>query len=239
MNISLAWKTEYFEVVIALATVTIGFIGYFFISQSKSLPDKFIKKFGKERTLILWVLFQRLSGVFWLGLIPIVITLTVLSSNLTKYGILIVNTSQTLLWILLISALIIPMNLIFGKNSENLKKYPQIRAREWNVTLLLVNALSWMAYLFAYEYLFRGLLLFSSVRLFGAWPAIAVNAAIYTIVHFHKGMKETIAAIPFGVVLCVLTFYTQTIWAAFFAHVVLALSNEWIALAANPEMSLA
>jgi membrane protease YdiL (CAAX protease family) len=80
--------------------------------------------------------------------------------------------------------------------------------------------------------------LFSCEKAFGAWPAIAVNVAVYSFVHLPKGKKETIGAIPLGFILCFLTLNTRNIWAAYWIHVVLALSNEWISLAIHPDMEV-
>ena len=116
--------------------------------------------------------------------------------------------------------------------------YPQIRKKEWNFQLLLLSAFSWTAYLLAYEFMFRGYLLFISVAYLGVWPAIALNVAIYALVHVPKGYKEAFGAVPFGIVLGIITIQTGTIWVAFVVHVIMALSNEWFSLRANPEMKL-
>ena len=114
--------------------------------------------------------------------------------------------------------------------------YPQIRTQNWNLSLLVVSALSWIAYLFAYEFLFRGILFTSSVSLLGIWPAIVLNVGIYSIVHIPKGFKESFWAIVLGVIICLLVVRTGSFWIAFFIHVVLALSNEWFSLRAHPDI---
>ncbi|MFN8134788.1 MAG: CPBP family intramembrane glutamic endopeptidase [Bacteroidales bacterium] len=68
------------------------------------------------------------------------------------------------------------------------------------------------------------------------WPAIALNTAIYMLVHIPKGIKETLGAIPLGVLLCYLTVQTGSIWIAVMVHIVMALSNEWKAAARAPGM---
>jgi membrane protease YdiL (CAAX protease family) len=64
----------------------------------------------------------------------------------------------------------------------------------------------------------------------GLWSAIAVNTSIYALIHLPKGKRETIGAIPLGIVLCLITSYTGTIWAAFWIHCTLALTNEWFSI---------
>ena len=238
MNISLTWHSEYLESVVSISIVAFGFISYFFISNSKKLHTSFIKKFGEERTLILWIVFQRLTGVVFLGLIPAIIVLSVFPLSFADFGISLKNLLPTLYWIFGLSAIIICMNFFFCRKPDNLSMYPQIRTKVWDRKLILLSASTWIAYLLAYEFMFRGFLLFPCERAFGVWPAIAINASIYAFVHIPKGIKEAVGAIPFGILLCIITFQTETIWAALIIHIVLALSNEWIALYYNPEMSV-
>jgi membrane protease YdiL (CAAX protease family) len=114
--------------------------------------------------------------------------------------------------------------------------YPQIRKNEWNLKLILISAFSWILYLIAYEFLFRGYLLFVFLKYLNVWAAISLNVAIYALVHVPKGHKEAIGAIPLGLVLGIITLKTGSIWFAFGLHVVLALSNEWLSLRAHPDM---
>ena len=183
------------------------------------------------------IVFQRLTGIFFFGIVSLFIIAYILKSDFSAFGTSAPN-SQTLLWTLLLAAVIIPMNYFNSKNPENLAQYPQIRHKEWSVSLLILSAVSWIAYLLAYEFLFRGFLLFSSIPVLGILPAILLNTAVYSLVHIPKGSKETLGAIPFGILLSFLAIQTGSFWIAFFAHVVLALSNEWFSFAFHPDMKL-
>jgi len=230
------WIPDYIEPITAISTCILGFIGYYLIVDAKLFHTLFTKKLGEDKTLVWWVVFQRLTGVIFLGVIPAIIVSALFSNNLIDYGFTIVNSSTSYYWMLGAAVFIIPMNLIMAGKPGNLKVYPQIRTREWNISLIFVNAISWAAYLLAYELLFRGILLFSCERALGALTAIAINTAIYSLVHIPKGIKETLGAIPFGIFLCIITLYTGNIWVAVFVHVILALSNDYIAIYANPNM---
>ena len=175
------------------------------------------------------ILFQRLTGICIFGIIPAFL-ITTFGASLADLGISFKIQAESVLWTLLLMAFILPMNYINSKKPSNLAVYPQIRKSFWSGGLLLVSALSWIIYLLAYEMLFRGFLLFSSLEILGYWPAIALNTGIYSLVHYPKGSKEAFGAVPLGVLLCVLTIKTGNFWIAFFTHVVLALSNEWFSL---------
>ncbi len=232
------WKPEYFEFVLALANVTIGFVAYFFISESKKAHRYFKEKYGEEKTKIYFIFFQRYTGVVCLGLFPLITTLILIPKSIADYGLSFQNFLISVYWSLGLGMLILVINFLNSRKADNLAIYPQIRVKEWSANLIFFNALSWCSYLFAYELLFRGFLLFGTASLIGAVPAIAINASIYSIAHIPKGIKETIGAIPLGIILCLITFSTGTIWVAFFVHITLALSNDSFSLYFHPEMKL-
>jgi len=231
------------------------YAAYYFIANASLIYNLFEKTFGKENNLVLWIVYQRLTGLLFLGIIPGIIALTLLYKipesiynlyifipfrDITFFQKDMSDISLNFLhpnyWILGSAALIIPINLVHARKPENIKIYPQIRVKEWNIRLILINTFTLAVYLFAYEFLFRGLLLFYFVAFLSPLAIIAINTYIYAFVHIPKGAKETLSAIPFGILLCVMTLDTGTIWAAFFVHLILALSNDFIAIHANPEM---
>jgi membrane protease YdiL (CAAX protease family) len=69
--------------------------------------------------------------------------------------------------------------------------------------------------------------------------AIAINVALYALAHTPKGPRETLGSIPLGVVLCLATIDTGSIWAAFLIHVIMSQLNDYLAVRANPDMRFA
>jgi membrane protease YdiL (CAAX protease family) len=238
-GIDLNWQSNdiqsFYPIIIALA----GFVIYWFISISSKIKERFYSKYDFDKASEKHILFTKYSGLLWMGITPLVLSLWVLPQySLADYG-LTINPETTLTsiaWVLGLAIIIIPVAYFSAKNPKNFANYPQIRAKEWNTSLKIKNALGWAAYLFGYEILFRGILLFPLVAQFGVWPAIAVNVALYSSTHIPKGLDETIGAIPLGIVLSLLTLLTGTIWIAFFVHLTMALTNSFTALKFNPEM---
>jgi membrane protease YdiL (CAAX protease family) len=184
-----------------------------------------------------FIIFQRLLGIFFYGFIPLLVI--ILSGSI--YPIYGLNFHKPFLIIIAggtLGAVLLLINFLNRKNPANLSAYPQIRKREWTKTLVAISAISWLTYLFAYEFLFRGYLLFSMFDAFGPWNAIAVNIVLYSLVHVPKGWKEATGSIPLGIIFCILCLKTGNIWPAFIAHAFLALSNEWLALKVHPSISL-
>jgi membrane protease YdiL (CAAX protease family) len=158
--------------------------------------------------------------------------------NLFDYGLSKSFTINILYWTTGIGALLVLLNAYAARKSDNLKKYPQIRSDRWSKKLLFLSAIGWAGYIFSYELLFRGIFLSESVAAFGIVPAIVINIVLYAMVHIPKGLNETIGCIPFGIILCIITIHTGSIWVAFLTHTTLALSNEWFSIHYNSKMAL-
>ncbi|GAB4128772.1 MAG: hypothetical protein OHK0045_23400 [Raineya sp.] len=223
------------DAVIALSNVTVGFITYWFMSQSLIAENYFALRYPKQQQ-VYFVLFQRYAGFLFLGLLPSFVTFAFLPTSWADYGVKLPENIETFYWIVGLACIIIPLNAWNAKKADNLLVYPQIRATEWTKSTFLQEYTSWIAYLLAYELLFRGFLLFALYRISGAWVATMVNVALYAIAHIPKGQKEAIGAIPLGILLCYLTLKTNDIWVAVVVHIILALSNSFFSFMAQPNM---
>ncbi len=81
-------------------------------------------------------------------------------------------------------------------------------------------------FLFIYELFFRGILLHSSLIFTNLIFAIIINLIFYTLIHSYNSKKEIIGCIPLGIVLCLFTYYTNSIWPAFLIHTSLSFMYE-------------
>jgi membrane protease YdiL (CAAX protease family) len=181
------------------------------------------------------VVARRLTGFAVLG-IGGVIAATLLGWDLPSVGLPSTVPPATWVWAAAAAAVIVPASFLFSTKPANFNVYPEMRAPEWGPGAVLANAISAALYLGAYEFLFRGFLLFATLSMMGAAPAIAVNVLLYALVHVKKGPREALAAIPFGVLLCLASFHTGAFVAAFLIHFVMSQTNDYLAVWANPAM---
>lgn len=85
-----------------------------------------------------------------------------------------------------------------------------------------------LIFLFTYEIFFRGALFLFSLQYFSLVYAIGINLFFYTLIHGFDSKKEIIGSIPFGILLCLFTYYSGSIWPAFIIHASLSLSYETV-----------
>jgi membrane protease YdiL (CAAX protease family) len=174
-----------------------------------------------------------------MGIFPLLICLILLPDyTITDFGLKLPpeNPGFTAVTVILLALIMIPIVSGSARKPEIQEFHPQIRARIWTRKTAVIDASTWAVYLLGYETLFRGVLLFPVAEALGVWVAIAINIALYSATHIPHGKAETIAAVPFGLVLCFLTLYSGTIWIAFLVHLVNALTVSFSAMKYNPEM---
>jgi len=234
-----AWQKEDINTILPVFIAVISFIIYWFTTKSEKIKSYFFRKFNFDDASAYHITFLRIFGFLTMGLGSGILCLTFIPDySLSDYG-LSYNRETALftsLWSLGLMIIIIPLAFLGAHKPANLINYPQIRARLWTRKITVLNIVSWIVYLFGYEFLFRGILLFPLAGELGPWPAVAINTAFYSISHVPKGLNETTGAILLGLVLCILTLISGTIWIAFFTNVALALTNSFTAMKYNPDM---
>ncbi|MFK7756193.1 MAG: lysostaphin resistance A-like protein [Flavobacteriales bacterium] len=218
---------------VATGAVLLGFIGYFFMSKNDQGE--------KENRPTNEVIKMRYLGFLWMGIFPFVLVFILTMSTaytLSDFGLGFSFPKENWYWILGFAAVLIPMNYFNAKLEDNLKIYPQIREKEWNGALQRKEYVTWFLYLVGYEWLFRGVFFFGCREVMGFWPAVAINVAVYSLVHIPKGLKETLASIPLGIVLCIIVEQTQVFYAAAIIHFTQAASSSFFSLRAHPDMKI-
>ncbi len=218
------------DTVVSVTLVTLCFSAYHFLTKTSAWERLVaVPRFGMSPEAYRIYLY-RLFGAFLYGVVPVVACIAV-GTPLDSVGLYPAYHPAAPGWFLGLGTLAFAVNIFAAKSVGNLAMYPQIRIHPpWGAGLLSGSALTWALYLLAYEVLFRGVLLFGCLGDMDRWPAIAVNTALYAFAHVHKGSRETLGAIPLGVLLCLMTLETGNIWVAVLVHSLLAFSNEWWSL---------
>jgi len=134
-----------------------------------------------------------------------------------------------------IGVVVAPVIMVAVRLPEMRRFYPELRlpaaAGSSQARLRLAMIGAWLVYLVGYEALFRGLLLPVLAREFGLWPGIATTTGLYVLAHLDRPAAESLAAIPAGFVMAVITLVTGSVLASLLLHWVIATVNETSAAA--------
>jgi len=225
-------KFAFFKTILSILIVLIV-VTFFFFNFRKNIFNQLLAKSRLNSTQTRQILFMRIFGFVFFGIIPAFIIIYVYKLSMKEYGLTMHINFLSFILILLFGGFFILLNSIHAKSKENLKIYPQIRIQNWNYSLLIISAFSWLVYLFAYEFMFRGFLFFSCINEMGIFVAIFINITLYAFAHLTKSTRELIGAIPMGIILCYITYYSKSFIPAFWIHSCLAISNEWYSIKYN------
>ncbi len=175
------------------------------------------------------VYLSRTLGALWLGLVPSLAMLLLRPTGPETVGLTLPDPAATGVGALIILALALPAVALAARRPDFTEHYPPIRSARWPAGRVALNALTWGAYLVAYELFFRGLLLFGLAARLDPWSAIALTTLIYVLAHLHKPGRETAGTLPMGVVFAAVTLWSGSIWAAVLGHWVIANTSDRLA----------
>lgn len=218
------------EILFLLLLPVIGYLIVLFSIREKDIPDSALTRFGFTKPHSKWLLFYRLSGFFFLGLLPLMAIQKMPSLHFEKLGIGIGYLNHTIgfsaLFLLVFAILIFQIS----RSPKHQALYPPWREWPWSKSLKQLNFVSWFLYLLGYEIFFRGVLLFWVEDYSGYWMAIWVNILVYTLAHLHKNKEEVWGSIPLGFIYAIVCLEAGSFIPAFVGHFTMAWFNDWICL---------
>jgi hypothetical protein len=171
------------------------------------------------------VLLDRLAFFVLIGLLP---PLAFLLLGWPLPGLSVLGFGKILEWLPLtaaLTALCWAIGRYSRKGEAELANYPQYLPSRWKAGSLALEIGSWALYLAAYEFAFRGYILYALLP-GGTLVAIAIQTALYSFAHLPKSAKEAAGALLFGVATSLLTLAYGSILPAFILHLAMALGND-------------
>ncbi len=131
---------------------------------------------------------------------------------------------------LVLFALMVPVLLFASRLEAFQRTYPLFRqaAEGWK-SFLTVQAY-FGGYWFAWEFFFRGFMLFALARRYGAPTAIFIQAIPFTLAHLGKPELEVYASFIAGIALGYLDWRGKSIFPSFLLHWMVALSMDLLAV---------
>ena len=220
--------------IVIIGTLLFFYI-YFYFSGSDFLKKRILRPASVKNHVFHFV-SKKASGFLLLGLIPGIIYFPFSETPFGTFGLTFYHLISAF-WIIFILSVIIVLATYFNQKSNPENNSLQIPIKKWNSRLFAINSLGWIIYLMAYEFLFRGILLYECNVAFGYWTAIAINTAIYSAIHMVNGKEQAIGALIFGPIACHFVLEFGTLWIPIFMHMALSLSSDFFSIRFNPDLS--
>lgn len=122
-------------------------------------------------------------------------------------------------WLLVIPLLVVPVIYLASKMPSIRAEYPLAKSLLTNQSHLIVYEIAYILFYYvAWEFFFRGFLLFGLKDRFGDINAILIQTISSCLVHIDKPEGEIIGAIVVGIVFGMIALRSKSIWYVFLIH---------------------
>jgi membrane protease YdiL (CAAX protease family) len=199
--------------------ITGVFIVYFLIGY----VFKIIKTPNVERALLtskglLLINLKHVLGIILFGALSYLLV--------PKYRFLIRDIEIPNFSILLSGFIIVIVSALLALNSVKKKLIQYTDKSQYSMNQGWVYFPIRIVFLLFYEFFFRGVLFFSLLEIYGLVTAIVITTLLYVLIHIFDSKQEIVGAIPFGIILCLFSYFTNGIWIAFIIHITLSAVYE-------------
>lgn len=224
---------------LCLIIASAGFILWYALSSSLRLPVRYQIMYDANPPYVNRVLRRRTLAAIIYAVIPLIIirwTDWISRPTLQDLNISFQWNPEVAKYVGFGLLVVIVISLISTRTQSSLELYPEVRVRFWRPHILIKSALSWVIYILAYEFFYRGLLLQALLFHLDEVPAIAACTALYGLTHYHRQDRMTILSIIWSVISCVLVLRTGSLLPAIIIHLSLCLIVEWLSIRHHKEM---
>ncbi len=199
--------------------ISLSFIVYFIISYvSKILKVQNVATAISTKNGLSLINIKHILGIILFGIIFFLLV--------PNYRSLLVIQEFPGLILLLLFLVTVFISALLASNSAKDKIIAQTETIHYTINDKSFYFIIRIVFLFSYEFFFRGVLFFSLLELNGLFIAITITTLLYVLIHVFDAKKEIIGAIPFGIILCLFSYYTHSIWMAFLIHMTLSVVYE-------------
>lgn len=128
-------------------------------------------------------------------------------------------------------AVMLPVVLLVSRSPEFQAYYPRCGPARESLGWLLFAALGWLVYFFAWEWFFRGFMLFSLAPRYGGAIAILIQTIPFVMMHYPKPEMEAWSSIIAGIALGLMAFRGRSFIGAWLLHWSVAFMMDVVVIA--------
>lgn len=199
-----------------------GCYSFMFIITGIAKRDKSNRLFDTKGVLAINgnnLIGLHLAGIIVFGIVPYVIL------NPSFKRILLGTAIPDLPGSMLLFFLLILISMMGFRASRHISIRGESKPGEYK------KVISWyfmirILFLVAYEFFFRGVILFEGIKWIGVFPSILFSTGLTILIHVFTNKKERWGCIPFGIILCSCCLVFNAVWPAIVLHLALSLSYE-------------
>ena len=197
-------------VIIFLSIAVLQTISWYITSRYFFRINFYYDVFGDDPNASLYeYVYWFVGDFFTLFVLPVLIIKFLLRDKITGYGVKFGDIKSGVTYSVIFLAVMIPILWFVSGVPEFAEKYPLLQSSKENWNIFLIFETGILLYLFAWEFIWRGFMLFGLEEKFGVY-SIFIQMIPFVILHDGKPMLETFSAILGGIALGILAFKTRS-----------------------------
>jgi membrane protease YdiL (CAAX protease family) len=165
----------------------------------------------------LGIYYRRLCAVFLYGAAPGVVIAFMLDGHPEQYGLAPAMHMNPLV-LALMAVLACATLMYFSRRSTLYRRYPEVRLAATSASQFALSSVSYLLYFFAYEFMFRGFLLFGMVRHAGTWGAAVLSTFFSALVHLRTPVSVILGSMATGLLFAKVALWAGSLWPIFILH---------------------
>jgi membrane protease YdiL (CAAX protease family) len=183
---------------------------YSYFPQFVNLPDGDLYARGWQFVVFFILMFVA----------PVLYIKLVMKRPLSDFGFGLGDIKWGSKWLIAIPLLVVPLIYISSKMPDVQSEYPLAKTLLADQSHLFVYELGYIVfYYIAWEFFFRGFLLFGLKERFGAFNAVLIQTISSCLIHIDKPEGEIIGSIFIGILFGMIALRSRSIWWVFLLHI--------------------
>jgi len=173
-------------------------------------------------------LWGHLAAVALLLIVPLALARGLAGLRASDLGLSIRGARREMLLVLGLWVLLIPVIALAARTPGFLRTYPRLPEARADASLFVVYQAAYLVKWTAWEFFFRGFLLFGLRRDLGP-VAVLLSTVPFTLMHVGKPEAEMASAVVGGLVLCWIALRSHSIWPGVVIHSLVATTMDFFA----------
>ena len=192
-------------------------ISYYYTSR-RFFRQNYFEQLQSDKNVFLYEYIYWFVGDFvTLFILPILIIKLFLKGKLSNYGLQVGDYKTGLKYSFIFLAVMIPVVWFASANGDFIETYPQLYDMKYSWYIFLVFESGVLLYMIAWEFIWRGFMLFGLEEKFGYY-AVLIQMIPFLILHNGKPVAETFGAIVAGLALGILALKTRSVLYCIITH---------------------
>lgn len=153
-----------------------------------------------------------------LFLVPVFVIRHLWREPLAAYGL---GRGEPRIWLryaVVYALIMLPVLFIASRMPQFQDFYPRYRWARESVVAFLTSEAGWLVYFLAWEFFFRGFLLFAMLRRYPPALAIAVQTVPFVLMHLPKPPAEAFSSLAAGVALGIMAYRGRSVLGTWLLH---------------------